>query len=67
MEGFNETTSHQRFQNRIRLFRILKKPVALHHFWWFVHNCVAHPLIGLIPIRVTFEFHDFTSRKINAR
>lgn len=67
MEGFDETTSYQRFHNRIRLFRILKKSVVVHHFWWFVHNCVAHPLIGLVPIRVTFEFHDFTSRKINAR
>lgn len=34
--------------------------------WWLVHNCVAHPLIGILPFSMFFRFHDWTSRKINA-
>lgn len=37
-----------------------------HWGWWFVHNCLAHPLIGLCPLHFAFEFHDYTSRKLNA-
>lgn len=35
--------------------------------WWFVHNCIAHPLIGVAPIKPLFNFHDWTSGKINRR
>jgi hypothetical protein len=38
-----------------------------HTFWWVLHNNVAHPLIGLVPTHATFEFHDWTSRKLHAR
>lgn len=41
-------------------------PVIEHHFWWLLHNCVAHMLIGIIPIKLFFTFHDWTSRKLNA-
>lgn len=46
-------------------FRILH-PVIEHHFWWLLHNNIAHTLIGLIPIKWFFEFHDWTSKKLNA-
>ena len=59
-------TSQGRFHNRIDVFRMRGIPVARHHFWWFVHNAVCHPLIAVLPIKATFDFHDYTSRKINA-
>lgn len=68
MFGFDrpEDGSAQRFVERIDRFRDLKRSTAIHHFWWLVHNCVAHPMIGLAPIKPSFRFHDWTSRKINA-
>lgn len=30
-------------------------------FWWLVHNCVAHPLMGVYPSPTTFKFHDMTA------
>ncbi len=34
-------------------------------FWWVVHNAIAHPMIGLLPVRLSFSFHDWTSRKMH--
>jgi len=59
------STSYGRFEVRIEKWKRETGSALPHHFWWFVHNCIAHPAIGLAPIRRTFEFHDFTSRKIN--
>lgn len=57
----------ERFHARIAKFRSLGKSVWVHAFWWGVHNCVAHPLIGILPwFKWTFTFHDWTSLKINA-
>jgi len=44
--------------------RVDDHPKLVHDFWWIVHNCVAHPLIGVLPIKPTFDFHDWTSDKI---
>ena len=44
-----------------------RQPAARHTFWWLLHNCVAHPLIGIVPKRFAFEFHDWTSRKLHGR
>lgn len=63
----DETGAQERFEKRIEVFKDGKKPVYKHHFWWFVHNCVAHPLIGVIPSVWTFDFHDWTSKKINGK
>lgn len=60
-------TSHGRFHNRIKIWMKRKGSANEHHFWWFVHNCVAHPMIGLVPIKKFFQFHDFTSDKINCK
>src|SRR5580698_6841115 len=38
-----------------------------HTFWWLVHNNIAHALIGILPVRVTFKFHDWTSHKLHGR
>lgn len=62
------TGSGDRFPKRIEKFRKAEKrfPIIQHYFWWFVHNCITHPLIGLIPARPFFQFHDWTSVKLNA-
>lgn len=31
-----------------------------HRFWYIAHNCIAHPLIGLFPGRLTWWIHDRT-------
>lgn len=64
-----ETTgSADRFSIRIENFKKKKKalPLLQHGFWWFVHNCITHPLIGICPIKPLFEFHDWTSVKLTA-
>lgn len=68
MFGFDkpEDGSEERFHQRLDVFDQKKKPRLVHHFWWIVHNCLAHPMIGIIPIKSFFDFHDWTSRKINA-
>lgn len=64
---FNDhSTSEDRFYMRIRRWKLYTGGSALgHHWWWFVHNCIAHPAIGLCPTTKTFQFHDWTSVKIN--
>lgn len=62
--GLGDSTS-KRFENRVNKYKRRNTPVRVHHFWWFVHNCIAHPLIGIFPCRRTFAFHDYTSDKIN--
>lgn len=61
----DETGSGDRFPARVQNFRDSGRSVVTHHFWWLVHNCVTHPLIGVMPIKPFFDFHDYTSRKIN--
>lgn len=63
----DETGSADRFGERLRTYDAKKMPRVSHHFWWFVHNCVAHPLIGVAPVKPFFDFHDYTSKKINAQ
>lgn len=43
------------------------RPWVAHTFWWVVHNAVSHLLIGLVPIKPFFRFHDWTSRKMHGR
>jgi len=33
--------------------------------WWVLHNCVAHPLIGLFPKDWAFALHDRTAAKMD--
>lgn len=48
-----------------RYYKDKKPNKIVHYFWWMVHNCVVHPLIGVAPIKSLFNFHDWTSRKIH--
>lgn len=45
--------------------RKTKRPWTAHTFWWIVHNCVSHPMIGFVPLKPFFSFHDWTSRKMH--
>ena len=63
----HEDGSAKRYEERVKLHTDTYGSRRRHHFWWFVHNCIAHPLIGICPVRWTFDFHDYTSRKINLR
>lgn len=67
MFGFNgpEDGSADRYEARLARFDAADEPRRRHHFWWLVHNCVAHPLIGLVPVKAFFDFHDWTARRIN--
>jgi hypothetical protein len=47
--------------------RKLKVGPVRHAFFWWLHNTVAHPLIGVFPFRFAFKFHDWTSRKLHGR
>lgn len=63
----DETGSEERFEKRVEEFKKESKPVYKHHGWWFVHNCIAHPFIGILPCKASFDFHDWTSKKINGK
>jgi hypothetical protein len=63
-----EDGSEIRFHQRVSVWQEINPhglPRAKHHFWWMLHNLVAHPAIGIAPSRTTFDFHDWTSRKLN--
>lgn len=62
--GFHhpEIGSEDRYAKRVR-----QVPWLRHTFWWFVHNCVAHPIIGILPFTPFFKFHDWTSVKMHAK
>lgn len=66
-EEMETTGSAERFPARLNKFRKAGKrfPMLQHYFWWVMHNCVTHFLIGLIPIKPFFQFHDWTSIKLN--
>lgn len=57
-------TTHERFEKRQVIFEEKNLPKWLHHAWWIIHNAVAHPLIAIAPMKKTFAFHDYTSRKL---
>ncbi|HEV8658919.1 MAG TPA: hypothetical protein VGS96_09825 [Thermoanaerobaculia bacterium] len=61
----DESGSEERFHARVETYDARRMSRISHHFWWLVHNCVAHPLIGVAPLKSFFDFHDWTSKKIN--
>lgn len=65
-----EDGSKDRFAERLNIWieiQTVNFPKVRHYGWWVLHNCVAHPLMGILPINWFFEFHDWTSRKLNAK
>jgi hypothetical protein len=67
--GFDkdEDGSETRHEERKATFEKVYErfPQARYYFWWVIHNCISHPLIGVLPVRRAFSFHDFTSRKMH--
>lgn len=61
----HEDGSEERFRERLAKHDDAYGSRRRHHLWWLVHNCLAHPLIGVCPIRPFFRFHDWTARRIN--
>jgi hypothetical protein len=61
--------SEGRFYARIDKFKEAKKPLprTQHLFWWVFHNCVTHFLLGVCPVKYSFQLHDWSSRKLNAK
>ena len=41
-------------------------PRLRHHFWWVLHNVVAHPLLAY-PTSLGLWFHDWTSMHLNQK
>jgi hypothetical protein len=60
-------TSHGRFWARLDKFKARYSflPRTRHLFWWWNHNLLSHFAIGLLPIRLSFWFHDWTSDRLN--
>jgi hypothetical protein len=57
--------SEGRYWRRIKRFKDLGRPVKEHHLWWLIHNCVAHPFVGLLPYGYAVRFHDYSSDRLN--
>jgi hypothetical protein len=64
-ESGSEDGSQLRYEHRKKVYNRAKVPIRIHAFWWVVHNAIAHPIIAFIPFKWAFDFHDWTSRKIN--
>lgn len=41
-------------------------PKAKSRFFWLLHNTAGHILIGLLPIRPFFFFHDWSAKQMGA-
>lgn len=63
----HEYGSEERFKERLRKHTDTYGSRRRHHVWWAIHNCIAHPLIGICPFSLFFAFHDWTSAKINVK
>lgn len=61
-------SSHERFLDRIEYDWKPEYPRSWwlrYGFWWLIHNVPAHLLIAFLPFKPCFDFHDWTSRKLN--
>lgn len=59
--------ARERHQERIRKFVADGDPLPRlrHHAFWLLHNCVAHPVLGLTAKDPAIEFHELTSAWLN--
>ncbi len=62
-----QTGAQKRFSERLIKFETDGKPnpELRHAALWLIHNCVAHPLLGLLPGQHTTELHELTSCWLN--
>lgn len=58
----------RRFKHRVSTFKEIEKsyPRLKHRFYWLLHNCVAHPALGILPNWKAIEFHQLTSIWLNS-
>lgn len=45
-------------------YKSVNAPRVSNRAWWMIHNVVAHLAIGFLPNKHTFEFHDWTAKKM---
>lgn len=66
---FHQSTCASRFDYRREIWRqtVVLTPGLRHAFWWLVHNCVSHVLLGVWVSPLTVWFHDWTSQRLNLR
>jgi DNA-directed RNA polymerase subunit RPC12/RpoP len=62
--GFDKPEDGSEHRYRVRQTQV---PWVKHIFYWWLHNVVAHSLIGIAPRRTFFRFHDWTSRKMHGK
>lgn len=74
-------TSEGRYYDRIKqqvnahnYYKLLKHvypdykgtaPKIRHHIFWVLHNCAAHPLLGVFPNKYLVDIHHLTSEWLN--
>jgi len=39
-------------------------PVPKNIKWWVIHNLIIHPMIALIPCKLTFNWHDISAKNM---
>jgi len=61
------STCESRYHERVEKFVQdgTPNPRLRHHLLWLAHNCVAHPLLGVLPNMRTVELHTVTSNWLN--
>lgn len=59
----------QRYRRRLQVWKRRRPELAevRHHGWWLVHNCIAHPILGLRASEAAIWFHDWSSKHLNCR
>jgi len=55
-----------RKQGFVERFGMVRGLVA-HQVWWILHNCLVHPLAGLLPFKPMFALHNFTVKLATGR
>lgn len=69
LDDLDETPSgsEARYQKRIPLFEADGKPHPhlRHYTHWLIHNCISHPLLGVLPNERAVEFHQISSNWLN--
>ncbi len=63
---YSKHTSLGRFHNRL-VSIILEKDngYAEYQLWWLFHNCISHPILGILPCKQTVKLHQWASLKLN--
>ena len=62
---YSRYTSLGRFRNRVAsVFLEEENGYIKHSALWFFHNCIAHPILGIIPSKHTVKLHEWASKKL---